>query len=102
MTHPESSRRWEIVDFDQLAPIPCPCGIARRALVDVEDFPGTLHRTEILNTARLHYHKRITETYYFLECDADAELQLDEERISVHRGMCVLIRPGVRHRAMVR
>ncbi len=56
--------------------------------------------TEISVDARLHYHKRLTETYYFLECGADAKIQLDEEAIDVHPGMCILIRPGTRHRAI--
>ena len=58
--------------------------------------------TEIAADARLHYHKRLTETYFILECEGDAELQLDSERITVHPGMCILIRPGTRHRAIGR
>ena len=93
---------WEVVDFDQLPAVPCPCGEARRAFADVADFPGTIHRTEISQAARLHYHKRLTETYYFLECDAGAQMQLDDQVIPVKPGMCILIRPGVRHRAIGR
>jgi mannose-6-phosphate isomerase-like protein (cupin superfamily) len=52
--------------------------------------------------AKLHYHKRLTETYYFLECDESAAMQLDGEVVPVRPGMCVLIRPGVRHRAIGR
>ena len=44
----------------------------------------------------------MAETYYFLECAADAKMQLDDEMIDVHPGMCILIRPGVRHRAIGR
>lgn len=71
------------------------------------DFPGTIHVTEISADARLHYHRRLTETYYFLECqqgpDGEApKMQLDDELIEVHPGMCVMIRPGVRHRAIGR
>lgn len=95
-----TERRYEIVDFSQMAGVPCPCGTARRAFADVEDFPGTLHRTEISLDARLHYHKRLTETYYFLECQPDARMQLDDEIIPVRPGMSILIRPGVRHRAL--
>ena len=95
-----AERRYEIVDFEKLPSVPCPCGAARRAFADVDDFPGTVHVTEISADARTHFHKRLTETYYFLECDPDAALQLDDERVPVHPGMCVLIRPGVRHRAV--
>ena len=79
--------------------VPCPCGTARRAFTDVEDFPATIHRTEISSDAKLHYHKRLTETYYILDCAADARFQLDDEIIPIRPGNCILIRPGTRHRA---
>jgi len=68
----------------------------------VADFPGTIHRVDISADARLHYHRQLTETYYFLACGPDAKLQLDDQIIPVRTGMCVLIRPGVRHRAIGR
>ncbi|HEX4149626.1 MAG TPA: cupin domain-containing protein [Pirellulales bacterium] len=95
-------RRYELVDFATLAPTPCPCGFARRALVDVDDFPATIHRTDITLEARRHYHRRLTEVYYFLECQPGAQMELDDERLDVRPGMCLLIRPGVRHRALGR
>jgi mannose-6-phosphate isomerase-like protein (cupin superfamily) len=95
-----TERRYEIVDFTQIPGVECPCGTARRAYANVEDFPGTLHRTEISLDAKRHYHKRLTETYYFLDCQPDARMQLDDETIPVHPGMSILIRPGVRHRAL--
>jgi mannose-6-phosphate isomerase-like protein (cupin superfamily) len=91
---------YEIVDFARIPGVGCPCGTARRAFAEVADFPGTIHVTEISADARLHYHKRLTETYYFLECESDARMQLNEDVIDVHPGMCILIRPGVRHRAL--
>ena len=90
----------EVVDFAEIPPTPCPCGQARRAFKDVGDFPGTVHVTDISENARLHYHKTLTETYFFLECEPDAQMQLDEQIISVRQGMSILIRPGVRHRAL--
>jgi mannose-6-phosphate isomerase-like protein (cupin superfamily) len=68
----------------------------------VADYPATIHVTEISVDARLHYHKRITETYYFLECAPDAQMQLEGQTISVRPGMAVLIRPETRHRAIGR
>lgn len=56
--------------------------------------------TEISETARVHYHRRLTETYVFLECQPDAQMELDGERIPVKPGMSVMIRPGTRHRAV--
>lgn len=93
---------FEIVDFANVPGQPCPCGTARRALTEVEDFPGTIHVTEISADAKTHYHKRLTETYYILECDSEAALELNGERVPVRPGVLVLIRPGTRHRAVGR
>ncbi|MFO0901750.1 MAG: cupin domain-containing protein [Pirellulales bacterium] len=99
--HPDNPRRpYELVDFAQLPGVRCPCGTARRAWADVADFPVTMHVTEIAADARLHYHRRLTETYYFLECQSDARMQLDDQIIPVKPGMSILIRPGTRHRAL--
>lgn len=95
-------RGYELADFADIAGVPCPCGTARRAFAEVEDFPGTVHVTEISADARLHYHKTLTETYYFLECEPDARMQLDDEVIPVRPGTCIMIRPGTRHRALGR
>lgn len=94
------SGRFESVDFNELEGVACPCGVARRAFTQVADFPGTVHVTEIHETARRHYHQRLTETYYVLECSEDAYLELDDVRLPVRVGSCVLIRPYTRHRAV--
>ena len=91
---------YELVDFADVATTPCPCGQARRAFSEVEDFPGTLHVTDISRDARTHYHKRLTETYYVLECGPDAKMQLNDDVIDLRPGMAILIRPGTRHRAI--
>ena len=93
---------YSIVDFDELPAVACPCGYARRAFVDIADFPGTIHRTEITTDAKTHFHRRLTETYYILQCEAGARMALDGKVIPVRPGMCILIRPGVRHRAIGR
>ena len=95
-----TARRYQIVDFAEIPGVACPCGAARRAFDDVADFPATVHVTEISEDAALHYHKRLTETYYFLECGPGARMQLDDEVVPVKSGMCILIPPGVRHRAI--
>lgn len=102
MSQPTAHSGVEVFDFNQLPPVACPCGEARRGLADVADFPGTIHVTDISADARTHYHKRLTETYYFLQCENDAQMQLDDEIIDVRPGLCVMIRPGVRHRAIGR
>jgi mannose-6-phosphate isomerase-like protein (cupin superfamily) len=99
---PPERPRYEIVDFARLPAIACPCGTARRAWADADDFPATVHVTRIDRGARTHYHKQLTEVYYFLECDPDALLELDGRQVAVSPGMCVLIRPGTRHRAVGR
>ena len=100
MQPPATQRRAEIVDFADITPVPCPCGMARRAFADVADFPGTIHRTDIASDARVHYHKRLTEVYYILECGPDAQMELDDQRVKVAAGACIMIPPGVRHRAI--
>lgn len=100
MAEPVSEDLDHIVDFAALPDVPCPCGTSRRAFERLADFPATIHQVEISTDAKLHYHKRQTEAYYFLRCEDDAKMQLDDEIIDVKPGMCVVIRPGVRHRAV--
>jgi mannose-6-phosphate isomerase-like protein (cupin superfamily) len=97
---PAAARRYSVADFAQIAGVPCPCGTARRAFQDVPGFPATIHVTSITADARLHYHKRLTETYYFLECGPEAQMQLDDDILPVKPGICIVIPPGVRHRAI--
>jgi mannose-6-phosphate isomerase-like protein (cupin superfamily) len=102
MTPSATQPRYEIVDFAALEPKACPCGTARRALVAADDVPITVHVTEISLEARTHYHRKLTESYYILECDSGASMELDGVSIAVRPGELVLIRPGVRHRAVGR
>lgn len=95
-----TTQTYQVVDFNTLPGVPCPCGTARRAFADSADFPGTVHVTEIADDARVHYHKAHTETYYFLECGPDAQMYLDGDIVPVKPGMSILIPPGVRHRAI--
>jgi mannose-6-phosphate isomerase-like protein (cupin superfamily) len=94
--------QYQVVDFAEIEGVPCPCGLARRAFTDVAEFPATVHVTEISADAKRHYHRWLTETYYILECGADARMELDGHEIPVKPGLCVLIPPGVRHRALGR
>lgn len=94
--------RYRFVDFAALPGVPCPCGTAKRAFADVADYPATVHVTDIADDARVHYHRSHTETYYILECEPDAAIRLDDEVRPVHPGCCILIPPGVRHRAIGR
>ena len=96
------SKSYRVVDFAELPGVPCPCGTARRAFADVPEFPGTIHVTEIDLDAKVHHHKTLTETYYILGCQPDARMQLDDDTIPLRPGLCVMIPPGVRHRAIGR
>jgi mannose-6-phosphate isomerase-like protein (cupin superfamily) len=98
----ETPRRAVIADLSALDPVRCPCGWARRAFGDVAGAPVSVHRVEIEDDARAHYHREHTEIYYILECPADAAIELDGERVPVHPGSAVMIPPGVRHRAVGR
>ena len=93
-------RRWKSADLTAIPPVPCPCGLARRAFKGVDEFPGTLHLTEITENTQRHYHKTLTETYVILGCDADAMMELDGEMIPVRPLQSFVIPPGVRHRAV--
>ena len=90
----------EVVFLPEIAPVRCPCGLARRAFADREDFPATVHLTEIHADARTHYHHRMTETYVIIECGEDAAMELDGKLVPVRPLTTVLIPPGVRHRAV--
>lgn len=89
----------ELVDLPSLPAVECPCGLARRALADRPEFPGTVHLTEISRDALCHYHREHTEVYVVLTCEPGAAIELDGKRHAVHPQMSILIPPGVRHRA---
>lgn len=91
---------FEVVHFDEIAPVDCPCGHARRAFAHAADFPATVHQTEITLDARPHHHQGQTEVYFILDCDADAAIELNGERHPVRVGSSILIRPGCVHRAI--
>jgi mannose-6-phosphate isomerase-like protein (cupin superfamily) len=65
----------------------------------VAEAPASVHRVEVVADARTHYHKVQTETYYVLECEPGAGIELDGELVPVGPGVAVMIPPGVRHRA---
>jgi mannose-6-phosphate isomerase-like protein (cupin superfamily) len=94
------SKRFHVVDFAKVPGVACPCGLAHRAFSEVAEFPGTIHVTEIESDAARHYHRHLTETYYILECGPNAKMELDNQIIPLKPGLCVLIPPGVRHRAL--
>lgn len=91
---------WQIVELPSLTALPCPCGQARRALSDFASFPGTVHLTDISESAIAHHHRDHTEVYVILECDPGAMIELDGTRHPVKPLTLIAIPPGVVHRAI--
>ncbi len=68
--------------------------------MDLSSVPYSLHVTEISQDAQVHYHKRLTETYFVLQCEADAAIELDGELLPLKPHLAIVIHPGTRHRAV--
>ncbi len=100
LSNPIAPHTASIVQLTELPGVECPCGIARRAFADCEDFPGTVHLTEISTDAHTHFHKHHTEVYVILECEAGATIELDGEPHPVRPLTSIVIPPGVQHRAV--
>ncbi len=89
---------YMIAHIDELEPIPCPCGSARRAFATDDNSVATLHVVDISADSRVHYHRKMTEIYLVLE--GEGHMELDGERIPVRPMTSVFIKPGCRHRAV--
>lgn len=86
--------------FDEIAPVPCPCGTTRRAFAFPENKTATIHYVDISEDAKTHYHKKLTEIYLILEVEGEAHMELDGELVLVRPMSTIFIPPGVRHRAV--
>src|SRR5438876_11020578 len=95
-----TTSQYAVADLAAIAPVACPCGWSRRAFLDVPGGQASLHRVEISTDANTHFHKRLTEIYYVLECEPGAAMELDDERVPVRAGTSVYIPPYTRHRAV--
>jgi hypothetical protein len=56
---------FEISDLEGVPGAQCPCGISHRAFLRKDNNACTLHLMEVSQDAKAHYHKRLTEAYYF-------------------------------------
>lgn len=92
------TQRYAVAQLDQITPIPCPCGQARRAFVEPWNQLATVHLTEISADSRPHYHKKMTEIYTVLE--GEGYLEVDNDRIPLKPLTTVMILPGCVHRAV--
>ncbi|MEO0413937.1 MAG: cupin domain-containing protein [Verrucomicrobiota bacterium] len=89
---------YQIADFTEIEPTPCPCGYTRRAFMNDENTVASMHIVEIAKHSRVHYHKKMTELYHVLE--GEGTIELDGERYPLKPGSSILIKPGCRHRAV--
>lgn len=89
---------YMVAQLDEIEPVRCPCGFARRAFVSKDNPLATLHIVDIQEDARVHYHKKMTEIYLVLE--GKGYMELDGERIPVKPMTSIFIKPGCRHRAV--
>ena len=80
----------------EIEPSSCPCGLSRRAFMDAEGRPATVHLLEVSCDTEPHYHKKMLECYTILE--GEGWLELDGERVPVKPMDTVMIRPGCVHR----
>ena len=92
------SKRYEMVQMDDVDPVRCPCGFAKRAFASPENTTATLHIVDIQSDSKTHYHKKLTEIYLVLE--GKGEIELDGERFPVRPMSAIMIKPGCRHRAI--
>lgn len=84
-----------IRNVSDVAPVPCPCGEARRIVTGADNDRVSIHRVSINGEARVHYHERLTEHYVVLE--GTGEIELDGVRHAVGPGDVVAIPPGTHH-----
>jgi len=93
-----AEKLYKIVQLDEIASVACPCGQSRRAFTDDKEQLASMHVVEIKADSRVHYHKKHTELYLFLE--GDGRMELDGVQIPVKPYTSILIKAGCRHRAV--
>ena len=81
--------------LEDVTPVACPCGQARRIITAADNAVLSIHRVTISAEAKKHYHKQTTEYYVIL--DGAGEMELDEERVPVVPGDVIMIPPMTRH-----
>jgi len=87
-----------IAQLDQIPPVQCPCGLARRAFANPKEQAASLHMVDIQQDSRTHYHRKMTEIYLVLE--GEGQMELDGQLIPIKPMTAIYIRPGCRHRAI--
>src|SRR5437867_1355565 len=87
-----------ISQMDQIPPVNCPCGFARRAFAASFENVASLHLVDIQQDSRTHYHKKMTEIYLVLE--GEGQMELDGRLFPIKPMTAIYIKPGCRHRAI--
>jgi len=87
-----------ISQLDDVSPVRCPCGWARRAFAAEPKNVASMHLVDIEEDSRAHYHKGMTEIYLILE--GAGQMELDGELVPVKPMTAIYIKPGCRHRAV--
>ncbi len=78
-----------------VAPVPCPCGEARRIITAEHNEHVSIHRVKICGEAKKHYHRRLTEYYVILE--GTGEIELGDDKVPVEPGAVIMIPAGTAH-----
>ena len=91
-------KNFLVAQLDEVDPVPCPCGQARRAFDVPENTTATIHLVDIAEDSRTHYHKNMTEIYLVLE--GKGHMELDGQTFPLRPMTSVMIKPGCRHRAI--
>ena|SRR5436190_2462767 len=89
---------YMIAHLDQVKPVRCPCGFARRAFASSPESLASMHLVDIEEDSRTHYHKKMTEMYLVLE--GEGEMELDGKKFPLQPMTAIYIKPGCRHRAI--
>jgi len=86
-------------DFSAIEPVACPCGQAKRGLIDERNGLCSIHEVTISENSKTHYHKEHAEVYYALE--GRGQLEIEGRIRPFEPGQAILIPPRVRHRPVV-
>lgn len=89
---------YEVMHFDEIEAVKCPCGFARRAFAHPGNQTATMHIVDVKADSKAHYHKAHTELYLVLE--GAGHIELDGQMVPVRPFSTILIRPLCRHRAV--
>src|SRR6266446_4772358 len=89
---------FQITHLNEVPPVKCPCGFARRAFAGSTENAASVHVVDIQRDSRTHYHKRMTEIYLVLE--GEGQMELDGNLFPVKPMTAIYIKPGCRHRAI--